>query len=180
RVYVVTSLAGGSGSGMFIDLAYLLRKTLSLLGYNDPEIVGLFLVPTLSGAPTPEAAPGSRGPATWTPPNPAQTARTQARGNTYAAWTDRKHFSAPHTRYMGRYDLAGPGKPGPVDVSQPPFTRGLLLPLPEGETSVWRPDGEAAEVVQPPAVQRTLAQAARYLVSELTMPMGKNAAVLRE
>ena len=45
RVYVVTCLAGGTGSGMFIDLAYAARHILRQLGYAGCEVVGLFLLP---------------------------------------------------------------------------------------------------------------------------------------
>ena len=45
QVWVVTSLGGGSGSAMFIDLAYVVRRQLDLLGVVDPEVHGLFLLP---------------------------------------------------------------------------------------------------------------------------------------
>jgi hypothetical protein len=179
RVYVLTSLAGGTGGGMFIDLAYTLRHVLGQLGYRNPEVVGLFLVPTVSAPAAPEAPAAARGTTTWTPPNPAQLARTQALGNTYAALLELNHFSAPQTRFTARYDAGSPGAPCLVDVAQPPFDRCLLLPLPEGDTSVWRADGEAAEVVPPAALQRSLAQAARFLFCDLTTPLGRNTAELR-
>jgi eukaryotic-like serine/threonine-protein kinase len=43
RIYVVTSLTGGTGSGMFIDLAYALRRALGQLGYPRAEVVGVLL-----------------------------------------------------------------------------------------------------------------------------------------
>ena len=49
RVYVVTSLAGGSGSGMFLDVAYLARGVMLELGYQHPEVVGLFFLPPAEG-----------------------------------------------------------------------------------------------------------------------------------
>jgi serine/threonine protein kinase len=45
RVYVVTGLTGGTGSGMFLDLAYALRRTLGQLGYPRAEVIGLLLLP---------------------------------------------------------------------------------------------------------------------------------------
>ncbi len=45
RVYVVTSLTGGTGSGMFLDVAAVLRRTLGQLGYPRAEVIGMFLVP---------------------------------------------------------------------------------------------------------------------------------------
>src|SRR5205807_1590177 len=41
RVYIVTSLGGGCGSGMFLDLAYLVKKLLRDQGQARPEVVGL-------------------------------------------------------------------------------------------------------------------------------------------
>lgn len=42
-VYVVGSFGGGTGSGVFLDIAYLIRDTLS----NNVELQGLFLIPNL-------------------------------------------------------------------------------------------------------------------------------------
>lgn len=45
RVYVVTHLSGGTGSGMFLDLAYAARRLLRELGYLQGEVIGLFHLP---------------------------------------------------------------------------------------------------------------------------------------
>src|SRR5947209_10840709 len=45
RVYVVTGLGGGTGAGMFIDLAYALREMLRQEGYAQAEVVGVLLLP---------------------------------------------------------------------------------------------------------------------------------------
>src|SRR5262249_425622 len=58
RVYIVAGLAGGTGSGMFIDVAYTVRHQLKMLGYPDPEVVGVFLLPPHSG---PAAKPQALG-----------------------------------------------------------------------------------------------------------------------
>ncbi len=42
EVYVVGSLAGGTGSGMFLDLGYLLKD---LLGVERHRVIGMFLMP---------------------------------------------------------------------------------------------------------------------------------------
>ena len=47
RVYIIAGLAGGTGSGMFIDLAYAIHRQLRQLGYAMPEVVGLFFLPTV-------------------------------------------------------------------------------------------------------------------------------------
>src|SRR5262249_1732656 len=40
RVYLITGLAGGTGSGMFLDLAYTIRARLRHLGHYQPDLVG--------------------------------------------------------------------------------------------------------------------------------------------
>src|SRR5207244_3393341 len=51
RVYVVASLAGGSGGGMFLDLAYVTRAALRDLGHADADLVGVFLLPPANCTP---------------------------------------------------------------------------------------------------------------------------------
>ena len=50
RAYVICSLAGGTGSGMFLDAAFLCQQYLP-----DYEVIGLLVLPTLFG--TPEQTP---------------------------------------------------------------------------------------------------------------------------
>jgi serine/threonine protein kinase len=113
RVYVVTSLAGGTGSGMFLDLAYLVRWHLKQLGYARPDLVGMFLVPEVS----------------------KDAARTVPVGNAHAALLELNHFSSPGVTFTARYD----DKDGTVCDTEPPFRRCTVLPLPaEGEDSATR------------------------------------------
>src|SRR5262249_56125685 len=51
RAYVVAGLAGGTGGGMFLDVAYTLRRLLRELGHERAEIVGVLLVPSAEGEP---------------------------------------------------------------------------------------------------------------------------------
>ncbi|MFO0811317.1 MAG: tubulin-like doman-containing protein [Gemmataceae bacterium] len=102
RVYVVASPAGGTGGGMFLDLAYLARHALLQLGYAKPEVVGVLLLP------------------------PADRGRPLALANTYAALTELAYFSTPGTRYEFRYSSREPSIVDP----EPPFARILALPLP--------------------------------------------------
>lgn len=105
RVYVVASLAGGTGSGMFIDLAYILRNQLKQLGYAQPEVIGLFLLP----------------------PPERDNARPLSLGNSVAALIELNHFSAPDTTFSTRFDEREPT----ITDAAPPFQRTILLPLPE-------------------------------------------------
>src|SRR5262249_32577141 len=73
RLYVVTSLAGGTGSGVFLDVAYTLRALLHQMGYDRPDVVGVLLVPPVDGSRT----------------------RTMAIGNAFAALTELVHYATP-------------------------------------------------------------------------------------
>jgi serine/threonine protein kinase len=56
RVYIAASLAGGTGSGMFLDTAFLARRELRHIGFRDSQVTGLFAMPTLSIQPGAAAA----------------------------------------------------------------------------------------------------------------------------
>jgi eukaryotic-like serine/threonine-protein kinase len=121
RVYIVAGLGGGTGSGMFIDVAYAVRQQLRILGYDQPEVVGVFLLPAHSGP----------------------TARPQSVGNTFAALTELNHFSLPGVTYTANIDdqdltLVDDG---------PPFSRFQLLPVrpPRTQTTDLPGVGKAAE-----------------------------------
>jgi hypothetical protein len=103
RVYVVTSLAGGTGSGMFLDLAYELRAQLQLRGYSRAEVIGLFLLPAVDK----------------TPSSPL------ALGNTFAALTELNHFATSDEGYSAGCQDRHPASVGKA----PPYSRCILLPL---------------------------------------------------
>ncbi|HZY84233.1 MAG TPA: tubulin-like doman-containing protein [Gemmataceae bacterium] len=105
RVYVVTSLAGGTGSGMFLDLAYTVRALLKQLGYDQPDVVGLLLLPPVDGNRT----------------------RTLTLGNAYAALTELRHYARPDSHFKARYHE----REAPINDAAPPFGRCVLLPLPD-------------------------------------------------
>src|SRR5262249_3553421 len=110
RVYVVTSLAGGTGSGAFIDLAYVVRSLLKRRGYEEPDLVGLLLLPALDGSRT----------------------RTMTVGNAYAALTELNHYATPGTVFSARYHE----REAPIEDPEPPFNRCMMLPLPEESDEV--------------------------------------------
>lgn len=105
RVYLVTSLAGGTGSGIFLDLAYTLRALLKQMGYDPPDVVGLLLLPSVDGSRT----------------------RVLTLGNAYAALTELNHFATPGTRFTARYHE----REAPIQDGGPPFSRCVMLRLPE-------------------------------------------------
>jgi hypothetical protein len=106
RAYVVAGLAGGTGGGMFLDIAYLVRHELRQVGYLRPEVVGVFFVPPADGA-------GSR---------------STALGNTYAALSELVHFQARKSRYQTAFDKSE----GPITDGEAPFSRVEVLQLPPG------------------------------------------------
>lgn len=105
RVYVVTGLAGGTGSGMFIDVAYSVKKILKEMGYEQPDVHGIFLLPAV------DRHPG----------------RTLGLANTFAALTELNHFTAPGTFFSAQYEEKDKG----FHDHDGPFTRCVILPLPE-------------------------------------------------
>jgi serine/threonine protein kinase len=102
RVFVVASLAGGTGGGMFLDVAYATRSRLKRMGYDAPDVVGVFVLP---------------------PADPTLTT-PQALGNTYAALTELNHYTRPNTLFTAHYDE----RAGYVKDPDAPFTRCYLLP----------------------------------------------------
>jgi serine/threonine protein kinase len=130
RVYIASSLGGGTGSGMFIDLAYVVRRQLRMLGVGDPEVHGMLLLPA--------AEQSARK-------NPALV-------NAFAALTELEHFSSPKVTYTASFDE---GEEAYKDPS-PPFQRCVVLPLPdEGDLGAtddqiaWAGDFISRELVTP-------------------------------
>jgi serine/threonine protein kinase len=104
RVYVVAHLAGGTGGGMALDVAYLARHLLRRLGDPNPDVAGWLLVPP-AGA----------------------DAHTTA--NAFAALTELHHYSQPYTGYRARCD----DPDGALSTRDAPFGRLVVLPLAAGD-----------------------------------------------
>ena len=103
RIYIVAGLGGGTGSGMFLDLAYAVRARLKRIGYPAPDVTGLLLTPS-------EVAP-----------NPTNL---HAIANTFAALTELNHFGDPETVFEASYD----DRYGNIRDIEAPFTRTFLIP----------------------------------------------------
>lgn len=97
-VYIVGSLLGGTGSGMFLDLAYsvkhLLRQQRML------ETVGIFSIP----------------------PN-SEAVAVDNRPNAYAALLELNHYTDPSTTFTAQYK---PDQPG-IENADPPFRYTYLV-----------------------------------------------------
>src|SRR5262249_30985594 len=48
RVHIVAGLAGGTGSGMYLDVAYLAQHVLARLGWPTAEVQGWLLAPPVA------------------------------------------------------------------------------------------------------------------------------------
>ncbi len=79
RVFIVASTAGGTGSGMVLDVAYAVRSILSKLDLPDGNVHGVLMHSTPCG----------------------QRDRDKAVANTYAALTELWHYSRPGKCYPG-------------------------------------------------------------------------------
>jgi serine/threonine protein kinase len=150
RVYVVTSLAGGTGSGMFIDVAYAVRELLKEAGIANPDLVAVLLLP--------ETDPAIDGKSCLTP----------ALANTFAALTELQHFGRPGSDESRGCESKTAQTNGERHVSaqEPPFRRCILLP--QGKTRSAGDEMEKTGMLSAPGVVR----AANLLFTELCTPLG--------
>ncbi|HYT91306.1 MAG TPA: tubulin-like doman-containing protein, partial [Gemmataceae bacterium] len=156
RVYVVAGLAGGTGSGMFLDLAYTVRELLRTLGHDGAEVIGLFLLPQAN----------------------EDCLRPSDLANTFAALTELNHFGSRTARFEARYEPNEPGGPTRrLREVGAPFERCALFALPDARGPAIE-DGEASLRLTH-ATARALAQVGRHLFSELATPLGRAADHLR-
>ena len=153
RVYVVTNTAGGTGSGMFLDLAYTLRHVTKKLGMENPDIVGLFLLP-----------------------HPAQQSHTvNGLVNGFAALTELQHFSASETTYNVIFRTNDPTRPKEaIRNNAPPFKRCLLIPTEEDKPDPRRYESNLNPIDQG-ANAPSVIQAANLLFTDLCTSLGRAA-----
>lgn len=107
RVYLIAGLGGGTGGGMFLDLAYIIRHGLRSMGIRYPEVIGVFPLPGVDRS----------------------TAHIRAVANSYAALTELAHYSSPGTCYEAHFDEREP----PLVDAEPPFRRCLCFGHPKPE-----------------------------------------------
>ncbi|HKB02586.1 MAG TPA: tubulin-like doman-containing protein [Gemmataceae bacterium] len=101
RVFLAASLSGGTGSGMLIDLAYLVRRELRHLGLNTDHLNGLLAVPTST----------------------ADDGESPAVDNARVALAELRRHDRPDTTYEVRYDP----REEPVRETGRPFRRCVLF-----------------------------------------------------
>jgi hypothetical protein len=103
------------------------------MGYENPDVVALLLLPPVDGSRT----------------------RLMPLGNTHAALKELYHFSSPGTTFQAKYH----DREAPVQDSEPPFSRTVLLPLPDEGDEVG-----TGEVVE---------QCGQFLYRDMATPFGK-------
>jgi eukaryotic-like serine/threonine-protein kinase len=135
RIYLIASLAGGTGSGMLIDLAYTVRRELKLLGIAQPHVAGMLLLPAVE----------------------RQTSRPLAVANAFAALQEIHHFSQKGVRYEARLSTREP----PLIDPERPFARCAMLSLPR--TAEPRETRRAAELAAGHIVQELLSPMGRVV-----------------
>jgi serine/threonine protein kinase len=114
RIYLIAGLGGNTGSGMFLDAAYVMRNTLRKHGYGRAEIVGLLYLPDV-----PEDA------------NRAAVALTQ----TYAALAEMHHYSSGQGVFTAHYPIGDNPAGRVISEAGSPFQRCFLLRLPTPKTA---------------------------------------------
>ena len=153
RAYLIANLAGGTGGGMLVDLAYIVRHELRAVGYRKPDTVGVLFAP------------------------PADTGGGRSAGlaNAFAATTELAHFGDGN-RYVTRFDT----NEAPIADPDGPLTRAVVVGLPRSgkDRDQAKAVGGAAyglflELLTPTgpvadAVRRTATAGAAGLVAELT------------
>jgi hypothetical protein len=104
RVHIVAGLAGGTGSGMVLDIAYQAQQVLTRLGWTTADVQGWLLAPPVeSGTP----------------------ADVRATANTCAALIELRHFGMPETTYVP----IGVEPIGLADTAELPFTALTVVPM---------------------------------------------------
>ncbi len=114
-VYVLGSLLGGTGSGMFIDVAYTVKELLksqSLL-----EVIGIFTVPP-SGA----------------------AVATDNKPNAYAGLVELNHFTDVSTTFHAQYKPDQPGINNGAGNPEPPFRYCYLVDTSSPKTNLGSVD----------------------------------------
>jgi eukaryotic-like serine/threonine-protein kinase len=105
RILVVASIAGGTGGGAALDLAYAIKSTLQKNQLADDDLVGILTHATIRKT----------------------GARDVATANTYAFLSELNHYSDPATVYQGIDAVLVPG----LTVATPPFGDAYLVHLGE-------------------------------------------------
>jgi hypothetical protein len=103
RVYVISSISGGAGSGMSLDVGYAVRAALDKMGADEAQVVGVFLH------------------ATGGDPRHCDLAKV----NSYAWLTEYNHFHRPGGAFPGDESCGLP----PMPAGRKAFNSAYLIDL---------------------------------------------------
>lgn len=157
KVYVLSSLAGGTGSGMLLDLGYIVKNVLKRQGIRHPEVVGLFLWPKV----------GSRG------------MSPMGLANAYAALKELEHFGAGDRNFVANYGRSDPTlTKGIFSESGTPYQRCFLLTSDEDEFA--RKSAECAQSDTPIRPTTCVSQMGNLLFLELFSAIGRTEERVRQ
>lgn len=109
RVFILCSICGGTGSGTFLDMAYLTRYLADEVGITaarNVDVVGMLMLP--------EAFPEIR-----------TTGAARIRANAYGALLDLEYYNQPAEANTELYQVDFPGET--VSVAGPPFSLCYLV-----------------------------------------------------
>jgi hypothetical protein len=106
RFFVICSVCGGTGSGTFIDVAYLIKDVANQLVTAKCDVVGVFLLPEA----LPEVTEG--------------TGKTRLRANAYASLLDLEYFNQDVPEDVSLYTVPV-GKPH--EIPGQPFDNAYLV-----------------------------------------------------
>src|SRR5262249_22113458 len=162
RVVIVASLMGGTGSGMFLDVAYMVRQLLRRLGSPRPDVTGLFFVPQLESRVSRQGL--GTGSAQGTTPGLLATPRIVPLGNTCAALAELHCFAGCDPAAFSAHYLE---REPSVEDREPPFGRTILLPIHPEATPAAGARGEA----QTRLAREAIGSAARYLLADNCTPL---------
>lgn len=124
RAFVICSICGGTGSGIFIDMAYIIRH---LAGKDQPcEVIGMLFLPE-------------------TFPEISTTGKTRIRANAYAALLDLEYFMQRTPAEEALYRMDMPNEQ--IEVSGAPFSSCYLVSRKNTENLTLKDKSEIAPVM---------------------------------
>jgi serine/threonine protein kinase len=144
RVCIITHLGGGTGSGMFIDCAYIVRQTLRKLGTSQregmgTEVGGLFFVPDAEALAAPDLP----------------------EANAVAALYELFHYQEAKEVFQTIYEARMPAS----EERAPPFSYCMYFETPRRKVSDSQPLGDPAKKI--------LRRAADCLTNLMTTALGR-------
>lgn len=159
RVYIVSSISGGTGSGMVLDVAYAAKSILKRLNLEESQVIGIMTHSTSRDA----------------------RRRELSRVNAYSCLSEYRHYSRPGSAYPGDQGCGLPAH----DERETAFDHGYFIDLGDGlDELALDPAAQAVsdylllDSVSP--AQTLLDQCRKMSADEDLLPHVRSFAILRE